>query len=101
MRIEICDEFFYRICNSKMDLFNKFNSCKENIKRNNNAIKLYNGEWVKVKVNDFIIHHVKPAESLEEISKKYCLDQLKLCEDNNLNNNKLFIGQRLKIYKKF
>ena len=98
MKIELCEEFFYRVNNEKLDFEQEFNSCKENILRNNENLKLYCGEWIKIKVNNFKIHHVKPAESLSSIAKFYGTDSKKIIEDNKLLNEKLFIGQRLKIY---
>ncbi|MBQ8615280.1 MAG: LysM peptidoglycan-binding domain-containing protein [Clostridia bacterium] len=100
MEIEICEEFFYRVKNKNLDIFKTFNTSTENILRNNENIKLYDGEWIKIKVNDYVVHHVKPTESLTQIAKIYCIDEEKIIKDNELKNNKLFIGQRLKIYKK-
>ncbi len=99
MKIEMCDEFFYRVTDLNLDLFKEFNTSKENILRNNNNIKLYNGEWVKIKENDFITHLVKPMQTLSDIAKDYCVEINKIKVDNNLLCDKLFIGQILKIYK--
>lgn len=99
MRIEICDNFYYRVDDPTDNLFNKLNTCKENVLRNNNNINYYSGEWVKVEVNKFISHHVKPMETLKDISKKYNVDTERIMKDNSLITNKLFIGQILKIYK--
>ena len=52
MKINLNDEFYYRISN-ETDLniiCQKFNTCKENILRNNNSIDLYEGEIIKIKV---------------------------------------------------
>lgn len=78
----------------------RFNTSKENILRNNSEIELYAGEWVEITVNDYLIHTVKPMESLKVISEKYAMNQDKIMLDNNLKSNKLFIGQCLKIYNK-
>ena len=99
MKIEMCDEFLYRVNDVKLDITDEFNTCKENILRNNSDLKFYNGEWVKIKVNNFITHHVKPAQTLTEIAKDYSVDLNKIKADNNLVADKLFIGQILRIYK--
>lgn len=98
MDIKISDEFFYRIQEKDESLFSKFNTCKENVLRNNIDLPLYKGEVVRIKVNDYFTHIVKPAQTLEIISNKYGIDANKLKTDNSLKENKLFIGQRLKIY---
>lgn len=94
------DEFLYRVL--KEDNFNsiceKFNTCKENIIRNNKSIDLYEGEMIKIKVNKFLMHYVKPTENLDVISNIYNIDKAKIIQDNNLSSEKLFIGQGLKIY---
>lgn len=99
MKVELCDEFFYRITNPDVDLCKEFNTSKEKILRNNENIKLYVGEIVKIKVNDFQTHYVKPAETLQQIAENHKTNVEKLKHDNNLESDKLFIGQRLKIYK--
>ena len=99
MKIEMCDEFFYRINNSSLNLFNEFNTSQENVLRNNNKIKIYNGEWVKIKVNDFVVHHVKPMQTLSDVAREHSMEIDKIIQDNNLKSNRLFIGQMLKIYK--
>lgn len=98
MKLELCDEFFYRVTDLNLDLCKEFNTSKENILRNNQNIKFYGGEMVKIKVNNFKTHFVKPAETLQQVADFYNIDVLKLKEDNNLEDNKLYIGQRLKIY---
>lgn len=100
MKIELCDEFFYRITATNMDIYKEFNTSNENILRNNQNIKFYSGETIKIKVNNFKTHFVKPAETLQKIADFYKVDILKLKEYNNLENDKLYIGQRLKIYDK-
>ena len=99
MEIQMCEKFFYRVDDENEDLFQQLNTNKENILRNNNNIKLYKGEWVKVKVNDYISHIVKPAQTINQIADIYKLTIGKLKQDNNLQSEKLYIGQMLKIYK--
>ncbi len=98
MRIEKCDEFFYRVSSLDKNIFKDLNIDYNNIVRNNNKIKIYVGEWIKVKVNNFIVHHVKPIENLNIIAKKYNINKEKLVEDNHLKCEKLFIGQEIKIF---
>lgn len=99
MDIKICDEFYYRITDVNLDMFSVFNTSKDSILRNNNKINFYPGEWVKIKANDYITHIVKPAETINLIAKLYEISADKIIKDNNIDNLKLFIGQRLKIYK--
>ncbi len=100
MKIELDDEFFYRIDNEKSnDLYYKFNTNSDNVLRNNQTINLYPGEWVKIKKNDYITHIVKPTENIIRICELYNIDKQKLIEDNNLTSEHLFIGQMLKIKK--
>ncbi len=100
MKLKLANSFYYQI--KKEDDFNalifKFNSCKQNVLRNNDALSFFAGEWVKVTVNDYITHIVKPAESLNDIAKLYNKEKQKLILDNNLTCEHLFIGQNLKIY---
>lgn len=100
MKIEMCDEFYYRVLDKSKDICKELNTSNENILRNNEDLKIYDGEWVKIKVNNFITHHVKPAESIVDVAKKYNITIEKIMEDNNLNSSKLFIGQTLKIFKR-
>ncbi len=98
MKIEICDEFFYRVqCE---DICNLFNTSKENILRNNKNIKFYHGEWVKIKLNDFQTHVVKPMETIKKLAEQYNTTEQELQKWNNLKTEKLFIGQILKVYTK-
>ncbi len=99
MEIEICEEFYYRICDKKEDVFQKIKTINKNFVRNNNEIELFEGEWVKVKTNEFIVHHVRPAETLQDIAKFYNSSVDKIKKDNNLSSTKLFIGQMIKILK--
>lgn len=102
MNIKHAKKFMYRVRedDSMVSLCERFNTSQENILRNNPKIKLYPGEWVQISVNDYLLHIVKPMESLKMIADKYAISQDKLIFDNNLNSHKLFIGQRLKIYCK-
>ncbi len=99
MKIEICDSFYYRL-NKQCDVNKVFNTCEENIIRNNKNIKVYDGEWVKIKINDFLTHYVKPAETLKDIVEIYNIEKEQIIKDNNLISERLFIGQILKIYNK-
>lgn len=99
MEIEVCDTFYYRIPNKKVDIYAKFNSSKCNVLRNNEALDLYSGEYVKITQNSYFSHFVKPAETLANIAKAYNITVQKLKIDNNLESDKLFIGQLIKIYK--
>ena len=100
MKVKLCDEFFYRVKNADINLYEEFNTSKENVLRNNEKIKLYVGEWVKIKVNDYKTYYVKPAETLNEIAKKFDVNVETLKMTNNLRTDKLFIGQCIKIYNK-
>jgi len=99
MESNILKSFWYRIESEKelSELKTKFNSDK--ILRNNEDIDLYSGEWVKVIVNDYTCYFVKPMDTLTKISKQFNIPEDKLIKDNNIKDTKLFIGQRLKIYK--
>lgn len=99
MNIKTNKQFYYRIEEGQnlKDICTMFNTCKENVLRNNNEIELYAGEWVKITKNDYLIHIVKPTETLTLIADMYNINVNKLKEDNNLNSEKLFIGQILKI----
>ena len=94
MEIELEKKFTYRVC--EQDTLNsiciKFNTCKENILRNNNEIPLYAGEIIEITLNDFVIHIIKPTETLESVARIYNISCEELKNLNNLNNNKLFIG---------
>lgn len=99
MNIELCDKFFYRVQQSDtlFSLCERFNTCIENIERNNKDIDLYPGEVVFIKMNEFKVHIVKPTETLKNIAEKYGKSEQDIVLANNLSDNKLFIGQRLKI----
>lgn len=101
MKIVLAKEFLYRVKENDniLDLCMKFNTSKLNIIRNNNKIDLYTGEWIKIKVNDYLSHFVKPMETVSKIAKQYNISIEKLKADNNLKENRLYIGQLIKIYK--
>lgn len=98
MEVKIADEFFYRIKENCEEINKIFNTSQENTTRNNKDLNLYCGEWVKIKVNDYILHCVKPMQTLDCVSQIHNVSVDKLKRDNNLKDNKLFIGQMLKIY---
>lgn len=99
MEIDKCDEFYYRVQSPDEDIYKKFNTSNEGVVRNNDKLSFYAGEWIKIKVNDYVLHIVKPTETLEKISEIYCVEKSKIIFDNNVVSEKLFIGQTLKIYK--
>lgn len=99
MEIKVCKKFDYRIMENAKDVFSSINTCKENVKRNNEKLNFYDGEWVQVTVNDFILHHVKPAETLEQIAVEHNVSCEEIMSYNNLKMRKLYIGQILKIKK--
>ncbi len=98
MEVQMCDKFFYRVDDENEDLFQQLNTGKENVIRNNEKLKLYKGEWIYVKVNSFLSHIVKPAQTIKQIADIYKISVEKLKLDNNLQSEKLYIGQILKIY---
>ena len=99
MKIKMCDEFFYCVRTLEEDKIKSLNADFGNVFRNNNKLKLYKGEWVKIKVKDYVIHHVRPTETLINVAKKYNSNKEKLIKDNHLTCEKLFIGQELRIYR--
>ena len=96
MDIKTSKEFWVKIEKEKTiaEVENKFNATVE---RNNKDLNLYSGEWVKVCVNDYKVHVVKPTENLVRIAEIYNVSPQELMKQNNLENEKIFIGQRLKI----
>ena len=102
MEIKQCKQFYYRVQDGDtvQNICQKFNTCKENIFRNNWDLDFYVGEWILIKSNEFKTHYVKPMETLEIIAKKYKTTNEKIMTDNNLQTEKLFIGQKLKVYEK-
>ena len=100
MKIQPSKRFYYRIEDEdKKTFYLKFNTNKENVLRNDKNAKFHKGEWVRVKINDYISHIVKPAENLDKISTLYNISPEKIINDNDLKNNPIFIGKILKIYK--
>lgn len=101
MEIKLPKEFDYRVMrgDSVESICEKFNTCKENILRNNPNLSLYAGEWIRIKVNDFVMHIVKPTETINDIARFHGVLKEKIINDNALSSEKLFIGQALKIYK--
>lgn len=99
MKVSLNKEFYYRVTQQDdfYSICKYFNTSKENIERNNHTIPLYAGEWVKIKVNDYISHIVKPAETLQQISLQYNISIQSIIDYNNLLSDKLYIGQILKI----
>ena len=100
MEVKQCSQFYYRVQegDSLLKICNKFNTSKDSLKRNNESLDLYVGEWLIIKTNDYKTHYVKPAEKLTDIALKYNTNVEKLKQDNNLQNERLYIGQMLKIY---
>ena len=99
--MEMKKEFYYRVQlgDNLAKICQKFNTSKQNILRNNNEIDFYAGELIKITQNDFEIHHVAPTETLEKIASAHGVSVQSLKDFNNLQTNKLFIGQTLKIKK--
>jgi len=97
MEIRLCEQFDYRIKDKNKDIYSMFNTSVENVLRNNKDLSLYEGEWVKIKVNDYVTHIVKPAETIDIIAKNYGTKTEQIIEENQLMSDKLFIGQILKI----
>lgn len=102
MEIKQSKNFYYRICDgdTMLNICQRFNTCKFNILRNNPSLDLYVGEWIVIKSNEFKTHFVKPMETLLDIATRYRTSKEKITNDNDLKTEKLFIGQRLKIYEK-
>ena len=101
MKIKMAPSFWLRVKENDdiNSICQKYNSNKQNILRNNPELEMYSGEFIKVNVNDYISHFVKPAETLEYIARIYNKNKEKILQENNLNSEKLFIGQCIKIYK--
>ena len=99
MKIKPCQEYYYRVSDKNFNIFEELNTSLENIFRNNSKLEIYEGEWIKVRTNNFVIHHVKPMETIKDIAKNYNINAEKILKDNNLENEKLFIGQKLKVFK--
>ena len=73
MEIKQSKQFYYRVQDDDTitNICQKFNTCKENITRNNPTLNLYAGEWILIKGNEFKTHYVKPMETIFDISIKY------------------------------
>ena len=100
MEINICNEFLYRLAGeTEQELYTKFNTCKESVFRNNPNIPYYNGEWVRIKVNNYLTHIVKPLQTISSVANAYGVGEADIIKWNELKHTKLFIGQHLKIYK--
>lgn len=101
MQIILCNEFYYRVrrCDSIKSISQAFNTDEMNILRNNNDIDLYPGEMISIRQNDYYTYIVKPCDNLRDISKRFCVDMEKIKIDNSLINEKLFIGQKIKIFR--
>ena len=100
--MEIEKQFVYRVLDGDTlaSLCLKFNTSIENIVRNNKDIPLFAGELVEIKVNDYIQHFVRPAETLKNIAEFYNITTEEIVQTNSLQTEKLYIGQILKIYEK-
>lgn len=100
--MEIEKQFVYRVLDGDTlaSICLKFNTSIENIVRNNKDIPLFAGELIEIKVNDYIQHFVKPAQTLKDIAEMYNITTEEIKEKNNLQSEKLYIGQVLKIYEK-
>lgn len=99
--MELKSEFYYQVQDETMqEICSKFNTDKNNILRNNPNIDVYRGEWIKIKINEYIKHIVKPTENIDKICELYAVDKKELIEYNNLCESRLFIGQEIKILKK-
>ena len=77
-------------------ILTKFSN-KSKVVRNNPNIDLYEGEMIKIEINNNTNHIVKPMETLTKIANKYDKNIEDLIKLNNLKTTKLFIGQILKI----
>lgn len=100
MKIKLNNQFFYRVLDGETvtSICKKFNTSKANILRNNPKLDFYAGEWIKIKTENFKTHIVKPTETLLQIAEFYNIPKEQLKKDNNLTEEKLFIGQTLKIF---
>lgn len=98
MDIKPTNDFWYRLKNNtEQEVKQRFNV---EILRNNKDLTIYDGEWVKLIKSDHITHIVKPTETLEAIAQSYKITKQQIMLDNVLKDEKLFIGQSLKIKTK-
>lgn len=102
MELKLKQNFKYRVKENENlnDICHNFNTSKENIVRNNPDIDLFAGEYIEITVNNYVTHIVKPIETLTTIAKNYNQTVEEIMKYNNLSDNNLFIGQRLKIKNK-
>lgn len=98
--MELANKFYYRVNKERSinELCEKFNTREELIVRNNESIPLYEGEVVYIEQNEFITYIVKPMDTLSKIAENYGKTEDEIIATNKLDNNKLFIGQLIKIY---
>ena len=98
MEIKKIKEFWIRVDDEKnnTELMNKYNC---SVERNNSSLNLYKGEWVKVTLNNYLTHIVKPVETLAQIAELYEVSKVDIMQKNGLETDKIYIGQQLKIYK--
>jgi len=80
-------------------LKNNVLSLGQNLKIRNNNIVVEEcfGEDSSITLNDYVDYVVKRGDSLYSIAKKYGVSVSDLISSNNLSNNNLNIGQKLKI----
>ncbi len=99
--IKMCKEFYYRVQegDSIESIISRFNTSQDNIIRNDNSQEISIGEWVLIRVNDYLTHIVRPMDTLKKISIKYNIPIEKILTDNHLKTDKLYIGQRLKLHQ--
>ena len=100
--MELENNFIYRVEDEDTlaSICLRFNTTAENIIRNNKDIPLFVGELIEIKVNEYVSHFVKPAQAIEDIATQYNVTINDIKEKNNLQTDKLYIGQMLKIYTK-
>jgi len=99
--MEIEKQFIYRVQDNDTlaSICLKFNTSLENITRNNKDIPLFAGEFIEIKINDYVQHVVKPTETLVKIAQNYNTTENEIINKNCLETDKVYIGQKLKIYK--
>ena len=74
----------------------RFSTTAQNIKRNNKEIDIYAGEWIEIETG-WLIHIVKPADSLKSVADKYSIEPSAIRRLNALDDDRIYIGQHLKI----
>ena len=102
MKINIAKEFYYRVRKGDEinDICQSMNTSRENITFDRAKPEILPGEWIKVRVNDYMTHIVKPLDTIDKIAKRYDISTENLKKDNQLTTEKLYIGQLIKIYKR-